>query len=226
MAKRRTAGIQRRQRASEHALNRRLASPRGMALPDWRLLTIGGVLLIGLSIIVLVLLFGSAPNPNTGSSLADDGGAHVNDGASCRAEPASCGLTAAAYSGLPATSGPMWNTPASWGVYSTPVNESQIVHNLEHGGVVIWYDPAALDAAALDRLTRYVNTQTASGIGGRYKFILSPWGGEEVLGAPVVVTAWRSMVELQEADTGAIDDFVRARYGRSPENGGPGPPAT
>ena len=44
MAKRRTSGIQRRERASEDALNRRLDAPSsGMALPDWRLLAIGGV---------------------------------------------------------------------------------------------------------------------------------------------------------------------------------------
>ena len=47
MAKRRTAGIQRRERASEDALNRRLDAPSsGMALPDWRLLAIGGVLVV------------------------------------------------------------------------------------------------------------------------------------------------------------------------------------
>lgn len=228
MAKRRTSGIQRR-RATGEALNRRLEPSGGgigSSLPDWRLLAIGGVLLIGVSITVLVILLGSGPNPNTGVSQPDDGGAHVPDGATCRSEPASCQLTAVPYSSVPATSGPMWNTPANWGVYSTPANESQVVHNLEHGGVVIWYDPAALEGAALAGLSQYVNTQVASGVAGRYKFILSPWGGADDLGSPIVVTAWRAVLELEEADTDVIDDFVRARYGRSPENGGPGPPRT
>jgi hypothetical protein len=109
-------------------------------------------------------------------------------------------------------------------VYATPANESQLIHNLEHGGIVIWYDPS-LDAASVDTLVRYVETQTASGVSGRYKFILTPWGGADPLGSPVVATAWRYTLELETADTGAIGEFARARYGRSPEpNGGPGPP--
>ena len=225
MAKRRTSGIQRRERASADALNRRIDERTGPALPDWRLLAIGGVLLIGVVIVVLVLIFGSGPNPNQGVVQPDDGGGHVADGAACRTDPASCQLSAVPYSSLPGTSGPHWGTPNNWGVYSTPQSESQVIHNLEHGGVVIWYDPAALDAAAIDTLARYVTTQTASGISGRFKFILSPWGGEEPLGAPVVVTSWRYLLHLDEADTDVIDAFARERYGGSPEpNGGPGPP--
>jgi hypothetical protein len=112
-------------------------------------------------------------------------------------------------------------------VYSTPQPEGQLIHNLEHGGIVIWYDPERVDAAGIDTLTQYVNSQVSSGISGRFKFILSPWGGQDALPAPIVVTAWRYLLELDAADTGAIDEFTRAHYARSPEpNGGPGPPGT
>ncbi|MEO6295190.1 MAG: DUF3105 domain-containing protein [Candidatus Limnocylindria bacterium] len=228
MAKRRTSGIQRRERASADALNRRIDERTGPALPDWRLLAIGGVLVIGVLIVVLVLIFGSGTNPNVGVVQPDDGGGHVTDGAECRTDPASCQLNAVPYSSLPGTSGPHWETtPANWGVYSTPQSESQVIHNLEHGGIIIWYDPAALDATAVDSVSQYVATQTASGSSGRFKFILSPWGGEEPLGAPIVVTAWRYLLQLDAADTDAIDAFAREHYGASPEpNGGPGPPGT
>ena len=110
-------------------------------------------------------------------------------------------------------------------MYSTPQPETQLIHNLEHGGVVIWYDPAALDAESIDALTSYVNTQTASGVSGRYKFILSPWGGTDPLPAPIVASTWRWLLELETADTDMIDEFARAHYGDAPEpNGGPGPP--
>jgi hypothetical protein len=225
MAKRRTSGIQRRERASADALNRRVGESTGSALPDWRLLAIGGVLLIGVLVVVLVLVLGSGSSPNVGVAQADDGSTHVSDGASCRDNPASCGLDGNPYSSLPAASGPHWGaTPANWGVYSTPVNESQVIHNLEHGGIVIWYDPT-LDAASVDALAEYVSTQVATGISGRFKFLLSPWGGSDPLPSPVVATAWRYTLGLDSADTGAIAEFARARYGRSPEpNGGPGPP--
>jgi len=225
MAKRRTSGIQRRDRASEDALNKRLDAPSGMALPDWRLLLIGGVLIVGVIILVLVLLFASGPNPSAGTQLANDGSEHVAVGTTCRSAQAPCGPDP--YSSLPAASGPHWDPSglAQWGAYSTPQNESQLIHNLEHGGVVIWYDPDQVDADGVSELTSYVERQVSAGISGRFKFILTPWGGEGELPAPIAVTAWRQLLELDTVDTGALDAFTREHYGLSPEpNGGPGPP--
>ncbi len=226
MAKRRTSGIQRRERASEDALNRRLDTPSGMALPDWRLLLIGGVLVVGVIILALVLLFAGGPNPSAGTQQPNDGNAHVPVGTTCRSPEAPCGPDP--YSSLPGTSGPHWDPSglAQWGAYSTPQNESQLIHNLEHGGVIIWYDPDQVDTDGVSELTSFVNSQVSAGISGRFKFILSPWAGDEELPAPVVVTAWRQLLELDEVDTDAINDFAREHYGLAPEpNGGPGPPA-
>ncbi|HEV8053219.1 MAG TPA: DUF3105 domain-containing protein [Candidatus Limnocylindrales bacterium] len=225
MAKRRTAGIQRRERASTEALGRRLdaGGTRGASLPDWRLLAIGGVLLAGVVLIGLVLIMGGSPNPNAGTTQPDDGQTHIDDGTTCRTPEAPCG--ADPYSSLPATSGPHWNSPVAWGAYSTPQNESQLIHNLEHGGVVIWYDPDALDDAQVSELTSYVEGQVASGISGRFKFIVSPWGGSEPLGGQIAVTAWRHILTLDAFDMSAIRAFADANYLRNaPEpNGGPGP---
>jgi hypothetical protein len=219
MAKRRASGIQRRDRASEDALNRRLDQSGGITLPDWRLLAIGGVLVVGVVIIGLVLLLGSGPSEAVGTRQADDGGTHVRDGTVFPAAQRP-------YSSTPATSGPHWDSPNQWGVYSTPQREEQIIHNLEHGGIVIWYKPDALDDAEIDTLAQYVNRQTATGISGRYKFILSPWDGPD-FGHPIAVTAWRQLLYKDAVDTGMIDEFARAHYGRAPEpGGGPGPPGT
>jgi hypothetical protein len=219
--KRRTSNVQ-RQRASAEALNRRIDQGSGSALPDWRLLLIGGVIVVGVLILALVLIFGGGPAENVGVQQADDGRTHVADGTDCRNDPAQCGTDP--YSSIPAVSGPHWGTPAAWGVYSSPLAESQSIHNLEHGGIVIWYDPEALTVEQIDELTTYVQNQNATGLSGRYKFILSPWGGSEPLPSPVVATAWRWILELDTVDTAAIDEFARAHYGQSPEpNGGPGP---
>jgi hypothetical protein len=227
MAKRRTSGIQRRERASSEALNRRLDErSAGPSLPDWRLLAIGGVLLVGVVLIGLVLVLSGGRNPSLGVTQPDDGNTHVAVGTTCRSPEAPCGPDP--YSSLPATSGPHWDPSgiANWGVYSTPQNESQLVHNLEHGGIVIWYDPDALDDAQVAELTSYVEGQVSSGISGRYKFILSPWGGNEELGAAVAVTAWRHLLKLDAFDMDAIRAFADESYLQyAPEpNGGPGPP--
>jgi len=226
MSKRRTSGIQRRERASNEALNRRIdGSGGGMTLPDWRLLAIGGVLLVGVVIIALVLLTGGSPNPNAGDTIANDGQVHVEVGTTCRSSANPCG--ADPYSSLPATSGPHWNGPAAWGAYASAQNESQLIHNLEHGGIVIWYDPAVLDDAQIQEINAYVQGQVASGISGRYKFIASPWGGSEDLGGAVAVTAWRHLLKLDTFDMSAIRAFADATYLRhAPEpNAGPAPGA-
>jgi hypothetical protein len=222
----RTAGIQRRERASAEAMTRRIDDRPGATLPDWRLLLIGGVIVIGVIILGLVLLLGGEPGP--GTQLPDDGTAHVGQGVDCRTAPQTdpnCGTDP--YSSVPAASGPHWGSPAGfdWGVYTTPQPEAALIHNLEHGGIVIWYDPERLDADGIDALTRYVDAQVATGVSGRYKFILSPWGESEPLPAPVVATAWRYVLPLETADTDTIGEFARSRYQRSPEpGGGPAPP--
>jgi hypothetical protein len=226
MAKRRTSGIQRRERASAEAMTRRLDESPGAGLPDWRILAIGGLLLIGVILVILVLLFSAGASSNGSTAQPDDGSAHVTDGAACRANPASCGLGEIPYSSTPGTSGPHWNNPGQWGVYASPAAESQVIHNLEHGGIVIWYDAEALDDAAVTELADYVERQVSVGISGRFKFIVSPWGGPGALDAPVVVTAWRQLLALDEVDLGAIDAFAGEHYGLAPEpNGGPAPPA-
>jgi hypothetical protein len=229
MAKRRTSGIQRRERASSEMLNRRLdagGAGGGVTLPDWRLLAIGGVLLVGVVIIALVLVMGGGQDPNQGLTQPDDGTTHVDVGTTCRSPEAPCGPDP--YSSLPATSGPHWDPSgiANWGVYPTPQNETQLIHNLEHGGIVIWYDPDALDDAQVAELTSYVEGQVSSGISGRYKFILTPWGGNVDLGAAVAATAWRHLLKLDTFDMDAIRAFADSSYLRyAPEpNGGPGPP--
>lgn len=43
------------------------------------------------------------------------------------------------YSSSPPTSGPHFPVPAIWNVYDQPVPEIRLVHNLEHGGVIVQY---------------------------------------------------------------------------------------
>jgi hypothetical protein len=220
MAKRRTAGIQRRQRASTEALNRRIESSARAGLPlDWRILLIGGVLLVGaiILVVVVVVVLGAGPNPYAGTRQTSATSGHVQAGTDVRASDAG------AYTSTPATVGPHWDSPANWGVYSVPQSESQVIHNLEHGGIVIWYQPDRVSDDDIARLTDLVEGQIAEGVGGQFKFILSPWGGED-FGSPIAVTSWEWLLYLETADLDAINGFVDAHYGDAPEpGGGPGP---
>lgn len=216
MAKRRTSGIQRRSRASDEALSRRIGSRRGPAL-DWRLLSIAAILILGTVILLLILLFGRGPGPDNefiGRQQADAGGVHIPPG-----------QQGTGYTSVPATSGQHWNTadsPGPWGVYANAQPQERLIHNLEHGGIVIWYQPSRLDAAGVAALTTYVRQQVTT---AQFKVILVPWSGAD-FGHPIAVTVWNWLLYLDTANVDAVRTFLDAHYGQAPEPfGGPAQPA-
>jgi hypothetical protein len=214
VTKRRTTGVQRRNRASEAALNRRVSQRGGGPPIDMRLLVIGGILALGAIVLVIVLLFGGGQSPAVGTRMPDEGAQHVPQ------------TTIPSYQSVPATSGPPWNlgdglAPINWGVYTTPVAEPAVVHNLEHGGVVIWYqDTASKDDIA--KLTQWVDQALS---GPNYKVVLSPWNGKD-FGHPIAVTAWDWLLYLDSADVDMIQKFQDAHPSSdAPEPlGGPAQP--
>ncbi len=177
---------------------------------DWRLAVVGGAVVIGLVAVVVALLFGGSSSAYAGTIEPDGGRTHIADG-----------TQGGPYTSVPATSGPHWQDPANWGVYTlgSPLAESQSIHNLEHGGIVVWYQPDKVSAADISKLEDYVTGKVAS---SQFKFILSPWTGQD-FGHPIAVTAWRWLLYLDAANTDAIDQFAAAHYGKSPEPLG-GPP--
>jgi hypothetical protein len=215
MAKRRTSGIQRRSRASEEALSRRIGTRGGVL--DWRLLAIGGVLAVGAILVVLLLVLGGG-----GTSVSGIGTQQVDSGRNHIPE----GTAGGPYSSIPATSGPHWSSadsPGAWGVYNTAQPQERMIHNLEHGGIVIWYQPAKIAAADLATLTTFVQQQITT---EQFKLILVPWSGVN-FGHPIAVTAWDWLLYLDNANLDAIRTFIGAHYEQSPEpNGGPARPGS
>lgn len=191
-------------------MSRRVGSGGGGL--DMRILILLGILVVGAVILVVVLLFGGGADVPLGQRQPDDGGGHIADG-----------TNGGPYSSVPATSGQHWTDPANWGVYTSanPAAESQVIHNLEHGGIVIWFQPGQLDQDGISALTTYVRQQNQT---NRFKVILSPWIGQD-FGHAVAVTAWNWLLYLDSADTDMIREFTNDHYGDAPEpNGGPGPP--
>jgi hypothetical protein len=213
MAKRRTSGIQRRSRASEEAMGRRLGAGPSAAL-DWRILAIGGILVLGLVVLILVLLFGGGGNSATvGTRQVDAGRTHIDEG-----------TQGSGYTSIPATSGPHWssaNSPGPWGVYTSAQPQERMIHNLEHGGIVIWYQPAAISTADLATLTQFVQQQITT---ARFKVILTPWSGTS-FDHNIAVTAWDWLLYLDTPDLDMIRAFIDDHINKAPEsNGGPGKP--
>jgi hypothetical protein len=184
----------------------------GGRLLDWRVIALVGAVLLALVIVVAAVAFSGGSAPFRGVIQPDGGRNHIQDG-----------TYGGPYTSVPATSGPHWSDPANWGVYTVadPLAESQSIHNLEHGGIVIWYQAAKLSADDIAKLTDFVSVQVGT---SRFKFILSPWTGQD-FGHPIAVTAWRWLLYLDSPNADCIKAFADAHYGQAPEpNGGPAAP--
>ena len=172
-------------------------------------MAIGATILVAIVVALLFVFSSTTPNAYAGSPQPDDGRGHVP-----LCEPGN-------YSSAPPTSGCHLDPPAQWGVYASPQDEVQLIHNLEHGGIVIWYQPDAVDAGDVAALTDFVSAQLRD---VHYKFIVSPWDGPD-FGHPIAVTAWRQLLYLDGVDLDAIRGFADEHYGRAPESqAGPPPP--
>ena len=197
-------------------MSRRLGTRTARTL-DWRIVAIGGILLLGLVILLLVLMFGGGDGDPSiiGTRQVNAGRTHIEEG-----------TQGSGYTSVPATSGQHWNSansPGPWGVYSTAQPQERLIHNLEHGGIVIWYQAAQLSTADLATLTQFVQQQITT---EKFKVILTPWSGTN-FGHPIAVTAWDWLLYMDTVDLDTVRGFIDAHIGRAPEsNGGPAKPGT
>ena len=193
------------------------------------LLALGGVFAV---FIIFALVFqqglvnqdaqigGSRGTYNSGGPVPedpDDGRNHVRDGE----------VPETPYSVIPATSGPHWNTlgsqesgfesaPAGWGPYPRALPDQVLIHNLEHGGIGMHYDPTQCGEEQcqqfVDEFSRiakeWTENETYTG------FVISPYPGME---SPITLTAWRHHLRLDEVDEPRILEFVNAYYDRGYE---------
>jgi hypothetical protein len=107
------------------------------------------------------------------------------------------------------TSGPHDPTWTSPGVYRQPQRPTQLVHALEHGNIVIYYDE--LGPEAMERLEVWANLYDDQWSG----VVVTPAAG---LGEAVALTAWTKRLELASFDPAAAAAFIDAYRGRGPEN--------
>lgn len=130
-------------------------------------------------------------------TFPDEGRAHLEPG------------ERAVYRTDPPASGPHspdWINP---GFYTTEQPPERLVHSLEHGHVVIYYeDPGPEALRTLQTWARMFN---------------GPWDGIVIvprrgLGRAVILTAWTRMLRLEAWDANAAAAFIDAFRGRGPEH--------
>jgi hypothetical protein len=98
----------------------------------------------------------------------------------------------------PPTSGDHLQNPLPPGVYDTEQDMRALIHNQEHGYVVILYK--GIPADQVDQLRQFVEARDGS------KLVLAPWSGLEANG--VALTAWRNLELLQRVNMDVVQAFV------------------
>ena len=86
------------------------------------------------------------------------------------------------WSTFPPSAGAHYGLWAVWGFYRSPVNPRQVVHNEEHGGVVIWWGPK-VPRSTVDELNTFYDEQPVGVFGTPIaglddKIALTAWTGD------------------------------------------------
>ena len=200
---------------SRHRRNRR---PRNLEIP--RTTQRGGtnkLILVG-SIIIAVLVIGSfaavpifqsiggprAVDLGTAAAYVEGVGQnqevmatknHVQDG------------TIVAYNSVPATSGDHYFSPQPCGFYQGEVPDERVVHNLEHGNIVISYNLP--DAADVDALENVYND-----LGGWKDHYTVVRSYSRIAPGQVALSAWGVLDIMDGVDQNRIERFYEHYVGR------------
>lgn len=123
------------------------------------------------------------------------------------------------YNSDPPTSGLHYASEANAGFYDEGIYEypaGYLVHNLEHGYVIFWYNCELLDAAGCSDLKLQIRS-VMDELGG-VKMIAYPWSSIDV---PVAMTSWGRIQEFETFDAEQAKAFYNANLNRAPEPNAP-----
>ncbi len=126
--------------------------------------------------------------------------------------------TTDAPNGLPPTGGPHWGQgscgtdpatapafcgPVPWGIYRAEWHAESFVHNMEHGGVVIWYNLS--DTTLRDQIEAEI---TKLGKNGAF-IVMAPYSA--IPANTIAFTAWarREILPANQYDKSKLDEFIK-----------------
>lgn len=113
------------------------------------------------------------------------------------------------FSTDPPTAGAHYPTPFAPGYYDRPQLSGNLVHALEHGNVVIYYDRPSSEV--LQRLESWANRFQDHWAG----LIVTPMPG---IGEQIILTAWTKELRLAKFDAPSAAAFIDRFRGRGPEH--------
>ncbi|NOT03161.1 MAG: DUF3105 domain-containing protein [Anaerolineales bacterium] len=123
------------------------------------------------------------------------------------------------YNSDPPTSGLHYASELDAGFYDTNSYKypaGYLVHNLEHGYVIFWYNCGLLDETGCAALKGQIKN-TMDDLGGT-KLIAYPWPS---LNVPLVITSWGQLEKFESFDADKARAFYRANLNKAPEPDAP-----
>jgi hypothetical protein len=179
-----------------------------------RTLVTGGIVLV-VTALIAVIVISVIRSPGSGGLVGDEvtglSRAHI-----------SIGTPPGPYNSNPPAGGPHYPDTFPAGFYqesdlaSLPAYpEGYLVHNLEHGYVIFWYNCQIpnTDCSALKQTIQTVMDET-----GNTKLIAFPWSDMDV---PLAMTSWGRILKFQSLDPARMKQFVESNRNTAPESGTP-----
>jgi hypothetical protein len=157
---------------------------------------IGGITIAVLAVIIGVAAMSPESKPAIGKDYANQGQEHIK-----------IGVTHPPYNSNPPTSGWHYEQPAPWGVHTEALPDEAAVHNLEHGGIWISYNPDKVDKKTIEQLTNLTKSYKS-------KVILTPRKANET---KIALASWTKLETLDSFDEAKIKDFIARNKNKGPE---------
>jgi len=161
-------------------------------------------IVIGIVVIVAIAGFSfinnksvTKPQSQIGQEIPIEGRTHVPEGTKVNY-----------HNSNPPTSGDHWPTPANWGLYTEPLPDERLVHNLEHGGIWISYK----DIKGIDEKT-----------GKKLQAIAEKYPQAVIIterpknDTKFAIASWGRLTKLDSFDQEYVERFIRANINNSPE---------
>jgi uncharacterized protein DUF3105 len=113
------------------------------------------------------------------------------------------------YNSVPPVGGPHWPSPAGWGIFATQLPDERVVHNLEHGGIVVDYNGLSGDDLAKLKLliTGYPRDKF-----NEIKIVMQPY--DKIPSGTIALTAWGWRQLLSTYDERLVREFFDAHLNR------------
>jgi len=126
------------------------------------------------------------------------------------------------YNSDPPTSGPHYLQPAQAGFYDEALPDEQLVHNLEHGYVVIWYNCTKLTDTSCDsfkaQIRGVMDRAGTVGVSGSTKLIAVP---RPSLPGPIAATSWGRLYQPVAFNIDELLVFIKDFRNHAPEPDAP-----